>query len=55
MRLLMERLAGAGAAGMHLQVSPSNDGALAFYRTLGFSQLEDPTLPEHTVFMVVKF
>ena len=55
MRLMMERLAAAGISGMHLQVSPTNDGALAFYRTLGFSRLEDASLPEHTVFMVIRF
>lgn len=55
MRLLMERLAATGAEGMHLQVSPANDGALAFYRTLGFSRLEDASLPEDTVFMVIRF
>jgi len=55
LRLMMERFAAAGISGMHLQVSPSNDGALAFYRTLGFSRLEDASLPEHTVFMVRSF
>ena len=55
MRVMMERLAATGISGMHLQVSPTNDGALAFYLTLGFSRLEDASLPEHTVFMVVKF
>lgn len=55
MRLMMQRLAAAGISGMHLQVSPTNDGALAFYRTLGFSRLEDASLPDHTVFMVIRF
>lgn len=55
MRLMMDRLAATGAKGMHLQVSPTNDGALAFYRTLGFSRLEDESLPDHTVFMVIRF
>lgn len=54
MRHLMERLASAGASGMHLQVSPRNDGALT-YRTLGFSRLEHASLPEDTAFMVVRF
>ena len=53
-RLLMERLAATGAPGMHLQVSPANDGALAFYQTLGFSRLTDKSLPDDTVFMVTK-
>lgn len=52
LRLLMDRLRETGAPGMHLQVSPSNVGALRFYETLGFSRLEHASLPEHTVFMV---
>ena len=52
MRLLMARLAAAGARGMHLQVSPTNSGALRFYETLGFRELRDASLPEDTVFMV---
>ncbi len=55
LQLVMERLTAAGVPGMHLQVSPSNDGALAFYRTLGFERVEDETLPEHTVFMAIRF
>jgi ribosomal protein S18 acetylase RimI-like enzyme len=55
LRLVMARLTAAGVPGMHLQVSPSNDGALAFYRTLGFERLEDASLPEHTVFMAIRF
>jgi GNAT superfamily N-acetyltransferase len=54
LRLMMERLAAAGISGMHLQVSPTNEGALAFYETLGFRELRDEKLPEHTVFMVTK-
>ena len=54
MRLMMDRLKAAGISGLHLQVSPTNDRALAFYRTLGFERLEDASLPEHTVFMVVR-
>ena len=48
---LMERLKRAGAPGMHLQVSPRNAGALAFYRRLGFAPITHASLPEHTVFM----
>jgi ribosomal protein S18 acetylase RimI-like enzyme len=55
LRLMMERLAATGISGMHLQVSPKNEGALAFYRTLGFERLEDASLPGDTVFMVVRF
>ena len=54
MRLMMQRLAATGISGMHLQVSPSNFGALSFYQTLGFSRLEHETLPAHTAFMVTK-
>lgn len=49
---VMARLKEAGAPGMHLQVSPSNAGALRFYETLGFSRLVDARLPDHSVFMV---
>ena len=52
---LMEKLAAAGCNGMHLGVSPANHGALAFYRKLGFSQVFDPSLPKHTVFMAIPF
>lgn len=55
LELVMARLTAAGVPGMHLQVSPSNDGALTFYRTLGFERLEDTSLPEHTVFMAIRF
>lgn len=55
MRLMMDRLAATGTSGMHLQVSPTNVGALAFYRTLGFERLEDAGLPAHTVFMAIRF
>jgi len=49
---VMERLKEAVAPGMHLQVSPSNLGALRFYETLGFSRLADARLPDHSVFLV---
>ncbi len=55
MRLMMDRLAATGISGMHLQVSPTNFGALSFYETLGFRRLEDASLPGHTVFMVIAF
>jgi GNAT superfamily N-acetyltransferase len=51
MRHLMTKLRQAGAHGMHLQVSPKNRGAQAFYRTLGFRVVQDASLPRHTVFM----
>jgi GNAT superfamily N-acetyltransferase len=52
MELLMQRLAAAGAMGVHLQVSPRNRGALSFYRKLGFEVLKDASLPRHSVFVV---
>jgi ribosomal protein S18 acetylase RimI-like enzyme len=52
MRHLMGKLREAGAPGMHLQVSPKNRGALQFYKTLGFTELRDASLPRHTTFMV---
>lgn len=52
MGLLMQRLERRGAAGLHLQVSPVNLGAQAFYRKLGFEILEHASLPRHTTFMV---
>lgn len=39
-RLLAE-LAARGAPGVHLGVSPANAGAVAFYRRLGFTDLEE--------------
>jgi GNAT superfamily N-acetyltransferase len=50
-QLLMARLVAVGAPGMHLQVSPKNRGALAFYGKLGFEVVSDPELPRHTVFV----
>jgi ribosomal protein S18 acetylase RimI-like enzyme len=55
MRFMMDRLAVAGIGGMHLGVSPTNEGAMAFYRTLGFRRLEHASLPEHSVIMVIRF
>lgn len=52
MRHMMGKLAEAGATGMHLQVSPKNRGAQAFYKKLGFSILAEGSLPRHTTFMV---
>jgi ribosomal protein S18 acetylase RimI-like enzyme len=52
MTMLMEKLAAAGAPGMHLSVSPKNDRALHFYQTLGFRRLDLATLPADTTYMV---
>lgn len=49
---ICERLAAAGATGVHLQVNPRNIGAQAFYEKLGFAPLADPSLPHDTTFMV---
>ncbi len=51
MRLLMARLAAAGAGGVHLHVHPANLPAQGFYRHLGFVRLADPALPRTTLFM----
>lgn len=53
MQHVMGKLAAAGASGMHLQVSPVNRAAQAFYRKLGFEVVKDAELPRHTVFMGV--
>jgi len=53
MEHVMGTLRDAGATGMHLQVSPVNRGAQAFYRKLGFEALMDRALPRHTMFMGV--
>ena len=55
MGFLIDRLRATGAAGMHLQVSPSNAKALRFYETLGFHRLSDPTLPSDIAFMGRRF
>lgn len=55
MGFLIDRLRATGAAGMHLQVSPSNAKALRFYETLGFHRLSDPTLPRDIAFMGRRF
>ena len=52
---LAGELAKAGAPGMHLQVSPTNTKALAFYQRIGFDSLSHPLLPEHSAFVVQSF
>ena len=49
---LTRQFATAGAKGIHLEVSPHNKGAQAFYDKLGFTILNDDGLPDHTVYMV---
>ena len=55
MGFLIDRLRATGAAGMHLQVSPSNAKALRFYETLGFRRIADPSLPTDIAFMGLRF
>ncbi|WP_377639190.1 GNAT family N-acetyltransferase [Oryzobacter terrae] len=42
MDAMTERLAAAGAGGVHVGVDPANTGALAFYERLGFRELGGP-------------
>lgn len=42
MAAMADRLAAAGARGVHLGVDPSNTGALAFYQRLGYLELDGP-------------
>lgn len=51
MQTMMERLAGSGSPGLHLQVNPKNTAAQDFYRSLGFVTLASPDLPDDTLFM----
>ena len=40
MEQLMDRLRQRGSPGVHLGLNATNDRALAFYRALGFEELE---------------
>jgi ribosomal protein S18 acetylase RimI-like enzyme len=51
MQTMMERMAGLGSPGLHLQVHPKNAGAQKFYRGLGFAPLLSADLPGGTLFM----
>jgi len=55
MQMMMERLAGRGSPGLHMQVNPKNAGAQAFYRSLGFEPIASPDLPKDTLFMARRF
>jgi len=43
---LEHALGDAGVPGLHLSLDPANTGALAFYRRLGFGELESSTVDE---------
>lgn len=55
MQTMLEELARRGSPGVHLQVSPKNSAAQAFYRNLGFVPLSSPDLPDDTLFMAYQF
>ena len=52
MAFIEERLAGAGSAGLFLEVHPANLSAQRFYRSLGYRALSGAGLPATSVFMV---
>jgi len=52
---LMTALAAAGSAGMHLDVSPQNQAAIAFYEKLGFAPVISDELPAGGLTMARKF
>ena len=49
METFYAKVAGAGAAGVHVTVSRANTGALGFYRRLGFARLDQAEPGEATV------
>ena len=54
MMTVLEKLAKAGAPGIHLGVAPTNDRALGFYKRIGFELFSDPSLPSDTTYVVRK-
>ncbi len=48
MQTFLDALREAGVPGVHLGVSTANPGAIAFYRRLGFTPLEEA--PDTVVF-----
>ncbi|MGV3490937.1 MAG: GNAT family N-acetyltransferase [Devosia sp.] len=52
---LIDKLRADGARGMHLGVSKTNAGALAFYEKLGFTRLTGPDAPDDAVYMLMTF
>ena len=52
---LMTALAEAGSPGMHLDVSPHNHSAIAFYRKLGFAPVISDELPSGGLTMARRF
>jgi len=49
---LTAAIAASGAKGLHLAVSPTNTGALAFYERVGFRRLTGGDVPRGAVYMV---
>jgi ribosomal protein S18 acetylase RimI-like enzyme len=52
---LMDALAEAGSPGMHLDVSPQNDRAIAFYEKLGFAPVLSDDMPAGSLTMARRF
>lgn len=52
---LMAALAAAGSPGMHLDVSPQNHSAIAFYEKLGFAPVRSDELPPGGLTMARRF
>jgi len=51
----MGALAAAGSRGMHLDVSPQNHAAIAFYEKLGFAPVVSDELPAGGLTMARRF
>lgn len=52
MTMLMDKLAEAGAIGIHLDVSPKNTGAQKFYETLGFGYADQSDVNDDRLYMI---
>ncbi|MER8866015.1 GNAT family N-acetyltransferase [Mesorhizobium sp. M0751] len=51
MAFLEQRLAASGSTGIHLEVMPQNDGALKFYKAIGFEVVQDPEPVKRCVYV----
>ncbi|WP_027037018.1 GNAT family N-acetyltransferase [Mesorhizobium ciceri] len=51
MAFLEQRLAALGSRGLCLEVMPDNHNALRFYRAIGFAVLQEPGLPDHSIYV----